>query len=235
MSEQYVEMAYARVSTKGQSLERQESSILEAVPDLKLQYFFEDKYTGKDFDREQYQNLKNKINELLDANSNTKIRVTIHELDRLGRDYKEIQNEVFWFRSKGVKLRFLDIPEELCNETMGLAGDMLVDIVIILKSFWAEQELHVKEKRTKEGIERAHANGVKFGRKEIVIDKKRFKTVADKAVNHSISHADAMKILNMKPYLYWKHIKLLYPDYQGKHVGINKKMEIQNNDKGTNN
>ena len=89
------------------------------APDLKAKYFFEDKYTGKDFDREQYQNLKNKINELLDANSNTKIRVTIHELDRLGRDYKEIQNEVFWFRSKGVKLRFLDIPEELCNETMG--------------------------------------------------------------------------------------------------------------------
>lgn len=46
---QYVEMAYARVSTKSQSLERQETSILETVPDLRAQYFFKDKYTGKEF------------------------------------------------------------------------------------------------------------------------------------------------------------------------------------------
>lgn len=33
--DQYVEMAYARVSTKSQSLERQEASIYEVIPDLK--------------------------------------------------------------------------------------------------------------------------------------------------------------------------------------------------------
>ena len=36
---QYVEMAYARVSTKSQSLERQEVSIFETIPDLKAKYF----------------------------------------------------------------------------------------------------------------------------------------------------------------------------------------------------
>ena len=40
--EQYVEMAYARVSTKKQSLERQKTSIFGAVPDLKAMYYFED-------------------------------------------------------------------------------------------------------------------------------------------------------------------------------------------------
>ena len=70
---QYVEMAYARISTKRQSLERQEASILEAVPDLKMKYFFEDKYTGKDFNREQYLELKAKILELKEANPDTKI------------------------------------------------------------------------------------------------------------------------------------------------------------------
>ena len=39
----YVECGYARVSTKNQSLERQTTSILEAVPDLKAKYFFKDK------------------------------------------------------------------------------------------------------------------------------------------------------------------------------------------------
>lgn len=102
----YVELAYARVSTKNQSLERQETSILGAVPDLKAKYFFKDKYTGKEFDRPQYMKLKEKVLELLEANPDTNIRVTIHELDRLGRNYQEIQKEVYWFRGhKGSKVK----------------------------------------------------------------------------------------------------------------------------------
>ena len=58
--EQYVEMAYARVSTKSQSLERQEVSIFETIPDLKAKYFYKDIYTGKKFDRPEYQKLKKK-------------------------------------------------------------------------------------------------------------------------------------------------------------------------------
>lgn len=127
---QYVELAYARVSTKKQSLERQEDSILKTVPDLKAMYFFEDKYTGKDFERPEYVKLKKKVKELKEANAATPIRVTIHELDRIGRDYQEIQNEVQWFRSNGVKLRFLDIPEEIMNDSMGITGELLVDIII---------------------------------------------------------------------------------------------------------
>ena len=141
---QYVEMAYARVSTKKQSLERQEASILETVTDLKAQYFFKDKYTGKEFDRPEYTKLKEKVGELKEANPDTRIRITIHELDRIGRDYQEIQKEVHWFRQQGITLRFLDIPEELINGTMGITGDLLVDIIILLKAYWAEQELHYK-------------------------------------------------------------------------------------------
>ena len=125
----YVEMAYARVSTKSQSLERQEASIYEVVPDLKAMYFFKDTYTGKVFDRPDYVKMKEKITELLEANPTTKIRVTIHELDRIGRDYAEIQNEVQWFRKQGVTLRFLDIPEELMNDAMGITGELLIDIM----------------------------------------------------------------------------------------------------------
>lgn len=57
---QYIDLAYARVSTKDQNLERQEQSIYNAVPDLKAMYFFEDKYTGKEFDRTNYNKLKEK-------------------------------------------------------------------------------------------------------------------------------------------------------------------------------
>ena len=164
---QYIEMAYARVSSRSQNLERQETAIFEAVPDLKAKYFFEDKHTGKEFDRPEYTKLKEKIEELKEANADTQIRLTVHELDRIGRDYREIQNEVYWFRNHGVTLRFLDIPEELFNTSMGITGELLTDIVLLLKSYWAEQELHYKEKRTREGIAEAQAKGVRFGREAI--------------------------------------------------------------------
>lgn len=210
---QYVEMAYARVSTKTQSLERQEASILETVPDLKAKYFFKDKYTGKEFDRPEYLKLKEKIEELLEANPSTKIRVTIHELDRIGRDYQEIQKEVNWFRAHGVKLCFLDIPEELMSEAMGITGELLIDIIILLKAYWAQQELLYKEKRTKEGIAQAKANGVRFGRQAIEIDEKQFRQQADRAIARNITHKEAMRNLGLKDYVYWKWIKAFYPNY----------------------
>lgn len=213
-NKQYLEMAYARVSSRSQNLERQETAIFEAIPDLKAKYFFEDKYTGKEFDRPEYIKLKEKIEELKDANADTKIRVTLHELDRIGRDYREIQNEVYWFRNHGVALRFLDIPEELFNDSMGITGELLIDIVILLKSYWAEQELHYKEKRTKEGIKIAQEKGVRFGREAIKVDEKQFRQHADRAIARYITHKEAMRNLGLKDYVYWKWFKQFYPDYQ---------------------
>ncbi len=82
--ERYIDLAYARVSTKGQSLERQEQSILKAVPDIQERYFFKDKYTGKDFEsRPAFNELKKKIDEIKEINPQAKIRLTVHEIDRL--------------------------------------------------------------------------------------------------------------------------------------------------------
>lgn len=149
-----------------------------------------------------------------EANADTPIRLTVHELDRIGRDYKEIQNEVYWFRKHGVTLRFLDIPEELFNESMGITGELLIDIVILLKSYWAEQELHYKEKRTREGIAEARAKGVRFGREAIKVDEKQFRQQADRAIARYITHKEAMHNLGLKDYVYWKWFKVFYPNYQ---------------------
>lgn len=214
--EQYLEMAYARVSTKGQSLDRQEEGILSVLPDLQLKYFFKDKWTGKDFNREQYIALKDKIKEVQEINPDIKIRVTLHEFDRLGRNLEELLKEISWFEYHGVVLRFLDIPSEFAEAT-GLENKVFYKMWIIIKSYQAEKELADKKKRTEEGIKAAHARGVIFGRKEIVIDEKKFKDIAIRAVNREISHSDAMKILGMTSYLYWKHINKLFPNYVGKH------------------
>ena len=74
---QYIEMAYARVSSKNQTLARQEASILNAVPDLKAKYFYKDKWTGKEFDRPEYGRLKEKVEELTEVNPDINLRLTL--------------------------------------------------------------------------------------------------------------------------------------------------------------
>lgn len=210
---QYVELAYARVSSKEQHLERQEQSIYEAVPGLKAMYFFEDKWTGKDFaNRPNYNRMKEKVEELLSLGQS--VRITFHELDRIGRDYKEILDEVYSFRMKGVTLRFLDIPDEMIGTETGIGGQMVQDIIITYKAFVAEQELKDKHKRTMEGIARAKASGVKFGRTPIEVDEKAFRSEADRAINRYITHKEAMGHLGLTNYKYWSTMKHLYPDYK---------------------
>lgn len=206
MEKQCIELAYARVSTNRQNLDRQEQSIQEAVPNLKAVYFFEDRYTGKEFDRVFYHKLKDKICEIREIDKDVPIRLTVHELDRLGRDYREIQNEVYWFRRQHVTLNFLDIPTELISETMGITGEFLLDIIILLKSYWAEQELHVKAKRTKEGIAKARAKGVRFGRPEIEVDRKQFESTYNKWKAGEITAKEAMKQLKLKPNTFYRKV-----------------------------
>ena len=125
---------YARVSTKGQSLERQEQSILKAVPDIQERYFFKDKYTGKDFEsRPAFNELKKKIDEIKEINPQAKIRLTVHEIDRLGRDYNELLKEFIDLSEKGVVLNALDIPKEIAEQT-GVAGNLVYMILILYKS-----------------------------------------------------------------------------------------------------
>ncbi|MFR2605523.1 MAG: recombinase family protein [Waltera sp.] len=87
---QYIEMAYARVSSKNQTLARQEASILNAVPDLKAKYFYKDKWTGKEFDRPEYGRLKEKVEELTEVNPDINLRLTVRYPER--RTEKMAQN-----------------------------------------------------------------------------------------------------------------------------------------------
>ena len=76
---------------------------------------------------------------------------------------------------------------------------MIIDIIVLVKAFQAEQELEDKKKRCREGIAEAKAKGTKFGRQ---------------AIARYITHNEAMNILHLKPYVYWKWIKQFYPNYR---------------------
>ena len=146
---------YIRVSTKEQNEDRQLIALREmSVPE---QNIFMDKQSGKDFQRPQYKKLVRKLkkDDLL----------YIKSIDRLGRNYEEIQNQ--WrilTKEKGVDIVVLDMPLLDTRRGKDLMGTFLSDIVLQVLSFVAENERTNIRQRQAEGIAAAKARGVRFGR-----------------------------------------------------------------------
>lgn len=134
---------YARVSSKEQNLDRQ----IEAANGFKkIDRIFSDKQSGKDFNREQYQLLKETVC--------PGDEVIIKELDRLGRDKEGIKREIEWFKAQGVMLRILDIPTTLIDfQGQVWVADMVNNILIEVLGSIAEQERAKIRSRQREGID----------------------------------------------------------------------------------
>lgn len=146
---------YVRVSTKEQNEDRQIIAMREiGVPEENI---YMDKQSGKDFERPQYRCLvrRMKKNDLL----------YIKSIDRLGRNYEEIQNQ--WrilTKEKGVDICVIEMPLLGTRRGRDLVGTFLSDIVLQVLSFVAENERTNIRQRQAEGIAAAKARGVRFGR-----------------------------------------------------------------------
>lgn len=146
---------YIRVSSKDQNEDRQLIALHElGIPDKNI---FMDKQSGKDFNRPQYKKLVKKLrkDDLL----------YIKSIDRLGRNYEEIQNQ--WrilTKDKGADIVVLDMPLLDTRRGKDLMGTFLSDIVLQVLSFVAENERTNIKQRQAEGIAAAKARGVRFGR-----------------------------------------------------------------------
>lgn len=146
---------YVRVSTKNQHEDRQVVAMREyGVPERNI---ITEKQSGKDFDRPRYQKLIKRIKQ-----GDT---LVIQSLDRLGRDYLEVQEQ--WrviSKVKGASIVVLDTPLLNTKENAELVGQLVADLVLHLFSYVAQTERENIRKRQREGIEAARARGVKFGR-----------------------------------------------------------------------
>jgi len=147
--------AYCRVSSTDQNEDRQ----LDAMAELHIpeSHIFVDKQSGKDFKRPLWQALMKKLKhgDLLYVKS----------IDRLGRNYEEIQNQ--WrilTKEKGVDIMVLDMPILDTRNGKDLIGTLISDIVLQILSFVAQNERETIRQRQSEGIASAKARGVKFGR-----------------------------------------------------------------------
>ena len=147
--------AYVRVSTREQNEDRQ----LIAMNELQVpkKNIFIDKQSGKDFERPSYKKLIKRLkkDDLL----------YIKSIDRLGRNYNEIQEQ--WrilTKEKAVDIVVLDMPLLDTRRGKDLMGPFLSDIVLQVLSFVAENERVNIRQRQAEGIAAAKAKGVRFGR-----------------------------------------------------------------------
>lgn len=150
-----MEYGYARVSTKDQNEDRQMIALTEAG--VQTSRIFVDKQSGKDFERVSYRRLLKRLraDDLL----------YIKSIDRLGRNYEEIQEQWrFLTKTKKVDIVVLDMPLLDTRRGKDLMGAFLSDIVLQVLSFVAENERMNIRQRQAEGIAAARARGVQFGR-----------------------------------------------------------------------
>ena len=125
------EYGYVRVSALDQNEARQ---LLEMQRlGLKEEYVYVDKQSGKDFNRPNYKRLLPvlKAGDLLYVKS----------IDRLGRNYKEIQEQ--WrilTKEKGVDVVILDMPLLDTRTAKDLLGTFIADLVLQVLSFVAQSE-----------------------------------------------------------------------------------------------
>ena len=93
--------------------------------------------------------------------------VYILSIDRLGRNYKEIQEQ--WrilTKIKDVDICVIDMPLLDTRTAKDLMGTFIADLVLQILSFVAENERVNIKKRQEQGIAAAKAKGVRFGRPE---------------------------------------------------------------------
>jgi DNA invertase Pin-like site-specific DNA recombinase len=146
---------YVRVSTTDQNADRQILAMneLHILPSNVLV----DKQSGKNFDRPAYRQLVERLKsgDLL----------YIKSIDRLGRNYEDIQNQ--WrvlTKEKGVDIVVVDMPLLDTRLHRDLMGTFIADLVLQVLSFVAQNERDAIRQRQAEGIAVAKARGVRFGR-----------------------------------------------------------------------
>lgn len=146
---------YVRVSSADQNEDRQ--LVVMDENNVPKGNVYIDKQSGKNFERPQYKKLvkKLKAGDLL----------YILSIDRLGRNYEEIQKQ--WrmlTKDIGIDICVIDMPLLDTRNGKDLMGTFIADLVLQILSFVAQNERENIKKRQAQGIAAAKAKGVKFGR-----------------------------------------------------------------------
>ena len=191
------EYGYVRVSSLDQNEERQLIEMKNlGIPEERI---YKDKQSGKDFDRPNYKRLVRKLKkgDLL----------YILSIDRLGRNYEEIQSQWRYLtRDKEVDIAVIDMPLLDTRRGKDLMGTFLADIVLQILSFVAQNERENIRKRQAQGIAAAKANGMKFGRPTLNIPKD-FNLIVEKWENGFIRISEAAERCGMSEATFYRRLR----------------------------
>lgn len=153
-------LAYLRVSSADQNLDRQKKQISDwqidkniPTEDLKI---YEEKVSGKNIDdRKQLLELLTFLRE--------RDTLIVTSLDRLGRNSKDIKDILQHVRSKGGNIEILDLPS-FAGVTDTTLRNLLTNLVIEVFSYVAETERNKIKERQRQGIQLAKEKGIYKGR-----------------------------------------------------------------------
>lgn len=197
---------YVRVSSSDQNEERQLKELKKAGVNERNIYI--DKKSGKDFNREQYKAL---IDRLREGDI-----IIITSLDRLGRNYTEIQKE--WnYITQNIKadIKVLDMPLlDTSIATENLDKRFIADLVLQILCYTAEKERENIRRRQREGIDampivEGKRTSLKTGKvigRPRAIKPENWNDIYTQWLNKKITAVAAMKILNLKPNTFYKFV-----------------------------
>lgn len=191
------EYGYVRVSSLDQNEDRQMIELQKKqIPEKNI---YMDKLSGKNFDRPAYKRLFKKLKpgDLL----------YIMSIDRLGRNYVEIQDQ--WrilTKEKGIDIVVLDMPLLDTRTGKDLMGTFISDLVLQILSFVAQNERENIRKRQAQGIAAAKARGVRFGRPEKPIPD-NFVDIVKSWEKKEIKISDVVRICDMSEPTFYRRLR----------------------------
>ena len=190
---------YIRVSTKDQNEARQIVALNEFG--ISERDIYIDKQSGKDFNREQYQLMLRNIRE--------NDLVVFLSLDRMGRNYSEIQEQWRYITHElkaDIKILDMDLLDTRGNGDNSLDRKFICDLTLQILAYVAEKERINIRARQEQGIAAAKAKNVKFGRPKIEKPDNWDKVIREWK-NGEITAKMAMDRLNLKKSTFYALIK----------------------------
>lgn len=193
-----INFAYIRVSSKEQNLDRQYEAVKDYVTDEK--YIYSDKASGKDMEREGFQNLLKAMRE-----GDT---LYIKSIDRLGRNKELIKKYLAIFQEEGIRVKIIDLPTSMQDVPAGQewAIEMINNIIIEVYTAMAEQERVNIKQRQKEGIAVAKTKGKHLGRPVMELPKEWTKLYKEWKAGR-ITAVAFMEKIDMKKATFYKKVK----------------------------
>lgn len=234
-------IAYIRVSTKKQNPKRQYDNINRYAIEngLTVSKFYEDKFTGKEFNRPEFDKMKARVDRELEKGND--VTIIFDSVSRMSRTAKDGIDQYFDWYERGVSLVFLhemainteaynngianfniNTDDKKVNLTMNFVRDLVKMIATeqIEKAFeQAEKEGRDIKSRVVEGLNASEKKGGRPAPKDgerIETNKakeaKAFILKKSKRYNGTLNDTDTMKLAGISRPSFYKYLREIEDD-----------------------